>query len=157
MSLVAGFEAVIEGAGKLGLRADADDLVGRLDPRPGQLRSFLQLDDEFHIHRRLDAGPRRLAVGLKGMAVADEEQTAGVIDRQIDRRTLADLVVIEVPAVGSRRSGRRREIARGRDADTAEHRPGGELQRMNLALGRSEPDGIRLSVDIPGHECRCAP
>ena len=31
-------EAVVEGAGELGLRADADDLVGRLDPRPGQLR-----------------------------------------------------------------------------------------------------------------------
>ncbi len=123
---------------------------------PVSFAPFFSSTTELDVHRRLDAGPGRLAVGLEGMAVTHEEQPAWVVDRQVDGRSLADLVVIEVAAVGPRRPRGRREVARRRHADAAEHRPRGELERMGLTLRRPEPDSVRLAVDVPGHD-RLAP
>jgi integrase/recombinase XerD len=59
-----------------------------------------QVDAEFDVHRGLERIAGQFAVAREGMTVADEEDRAFLVDRQIDGDALADAAVIEVAAPG---------------------------------------------------------
>ena len=56
--------------------ADGEDLVG-VSPRGQPIRFLLIPRGELDLGRRLDAGADDLAVALRGMDIAEEEQRAG--------------------------------------------------------------------------------
>ena len=60
---------------------------------------------EFDVHRRLERVAGQFAVALRRMAVAQEQQRARMIHRQVDGRALDDLVVVHVAAEPPRVSG----------------------------------------------------
>ncbi len=71
---------------------------------------------------------------------------------QDDGDALADLVVIEVAAIISRRRGGRCEISRRGHTDTSQHGPHGELQLHLAAGGLAQVNGAAREVDVPGHD-----
>src|SRR5258708_33685854 len=95
--------------------------------------------------RRLDRGHATRAIALDGMAVADRESRAIVVDGKIERRARDEVLVVEVAAVHARLD--RRDGApppRRRDAHHAE-----EWAQRNLEAPRKR---ARLRVAIEARE-----
>src|SRR5262249_9775568 len=65
---------------------------------------------------------RQLSVALSGMAVSDIEQCSGLVDRKVDRHSLANLVVIHVAAVAAKVACQYRLAPRRSNADASKHR-----------------------------------
>ena len=102
--------------------------------------------DQRRLHRR-DVD---FAVALAGVAVADVEQRALRPDRDVERRSGDQLLVVEIPGVNARRravhSAHRR---RRRDADAAEERMqrnGDAGAEMAEHVDRVELDDLRVRL-----------
>ena len=131
-------------------RAHGDELVVALQPGPrgGRRRAGLhELDDECDVHGALDGGPARLALALAVVPVADREDRARLVHRQVAGDAGAHLRGVHVPAerVGGQR-GADLPVGR-RDADRAEHRRDRQVDREVAALG-DERDGAARPVEL---------
>ena len=90
-------------------------------PRAAATRwpSSLQAEAEGDVHRGLEARAADLAVALQRVAVAEVEQRAGMEDGQVDRRALADVGGVHVPAEGPGPEPVKRLVALGRHGHAA--------------------------------------
>ena len=92
------------------------------------------------LERRLDRRPRHLAVALRAMAVAREEERAVDGDRKIEHRAGDELLAIDVAAPCARRPGRVLAGLGRRHPDDAE-------ERRSVDRVRAAPP--RLTVERP--------
>src|SRR5262245_4337796 len=74
-----------------------------------------------------------------------------MIDRQYHGGTFADLVVVQVAAVGSRRPRSWSKIAAGSDPHASEHGPDRKLQLDSITDWLAQPRHLALQVEIPWH------
>ena len=84
-----------------------------------------------------------------GVAVADEQQRAFLVDGQVDRDALAKPVVIHVAAPGSEPAGAEGLIGRRRDPDAAEHRLQLDAEVLQTFGGLGEHRDAGLAVELP--------
>ena len=85
----------------------------RLGVHRGQRPLGRHRDDRLGRHAALDRRAARLAVALRGVPVAEVEQRAVDVDRQVEGRAGGELLAVDVPArLGPRRHRRVRRPAR---------------------------------------------
>ncbi len=96
----------------------------RFHPRPGNALVRNYVHSNFDIHRSLQRVAVQFAIALHGVSVAEVQQCAGNIHRQIDRRALDNFIEVHVSPVMARiaraRSGLRDP---GSYRDASQHRP----------------------------------
>ena len=69
-----------------------------LGARRGELHALVQDELQNRGVRRLDSADRHFAIALCSMRIAGEEQSAGVIHRQEQRRARDELLAIQIAA-----------------------------------------------------------
>ncbi len=137
----------------VGLAADADEEVRGFGAGGGEAGVLSKGDGDGDVERGFDAGADGFAVALEGVAVAKEEQAAGVENGQQDGGSLANPVVVNVAAPVAGGAGAGGEVASGGDADAAEHGACGKRERRGGIFG---PGGVVFEIDDPGDEVAVA-
>ena len=116
------------GVVEIRVHAHRDDVGRRFRLRVLQVEIGAQDDLDRSFQRSLDRGGADLAIALHPMAVAEREPAAFDVDRQVQRRTRDQFLVVQVAAVGARLDGRNHSPGRRRrDAHHAEERPQRQL------------------------------
>ena len=82
-----------------GAAGGGDQAVG-LDPGAGVGRAGEEIDAHRDLGVDLDAGAADLAVAHRGVDVAERQQRAGDVDRQVDARAGRGRVEVDVAALG---------------------------------------------------------
>src|SRR6202030_3572759 len=96
------------------VNAHRNEMRRRFGPWPSQ--SHVLANDELKSpgERRLKRGYVHFAVALSGMAVAGLEKRAGSVNRNIERRSLHKVFVIEISGMNPRRRAANSSIYRWR-------------------------------------------
>ena len=85
----------------------------------------------------------------RGVSVADEEERAFLVDRQVDGDSFADAVVIHVAAPGPEPAGAERLVGGRRDAHAAEHGLELHAEVLEPLGGFGERGGAGLPIEFP--------
>ena len=125
---------LLQGFDQRALAAEHHHVRVVLEPRPLDRRLLDELHGELDIHRGLEAGADDFAFALQRVAVADEQQRAGFVDRQHHLHALVEARVVHVAAERARCAGCDRFLARRRHADAAEHRPQAQLEAADVGV-----------------------
>ena len=129
----------------------------RLKPREGQAGALDQVESERHAHRALDGGAADLAVALRGVGIANREQRAGDLDREIERGPGGEVADVHVAADPPGRDDAVRPGLSGRHPDRAAERLE-RHPRSGTVGGRREapsvvaPDMERRVGELVGQE-----
>ena len=131
--------------------------AGRGEARRLQPRVLDQVERQHDVHRAFDRRAADLAVALRGVGVADREQRAGDLDRQVERRAGGQIADVEIAADAARRHHRMQAGLGRREADGA----GEGLQRHPAVLAEQRrlqrvrivfPDVQRRLLELVGEQ-----
>src|SRR5262249_40663521 len=115
-------------------------------PRLAGRRAADHVDRKSPIHGSFKRIPGKLAVALRCMAIADEKESTGMVDRQVNRGAFHELVVIHVAPECSGISRSEGLVLRRRDSYTTEHGPQRHAVICELLAGIRQPGEARLTV-----------
>jgi hypothetical protein len=88
---------------EVGVKPHYDPMGGGLGARPRDLHVLAHDELELAAQAGLDSGKVDLALALSGVGVADREQRARRVDRQVERRAGADVLVVDIAGLDARR------------------------------------------------------
>jgi hypothetical protein len=124
-------------------------VLGVLEPRPGDRLLLLEVEAERHVHRGLESRAADFAVALQRVPVAEIEERAGMRHRQVHGRPLAHVRNVHVAAEAPRPQAVEGVRTFGGRGDAPEHRPQRERDRLGRAARQVHGAGHALAVQPP--------
>src|SRR5262249_45153934 len=136
----------------LRLASESDDVLLGFNARTRQILLLAYIDLELHIHRRFDARSGWFPIRLQGVSIANEEQSAWMIDGQHHDGIFTDLVVIEITSIRTRWLGGRSKFSCRGHTDASEHWFCRKLKFDDVAHGLLQLNRSAVEVKFPWNE-----
>ena len=126
-----------------------------LEPGPGSGFLLHEVDTELDVHGRLEAGPDDFAFTLTGMPVSDEQERAGLVDRQHHFHPGDEARVVHVAAERAGRAGGNGLLPSRRHPHAPQHRVDGKFDGRR-DVGGAQPGNAARAIEAPRDPPRLA-